>query len=216
MATRSTPTPPSCSGPGAPGGSRPRRGAGVLPLRPDLRFPRRAAGRTRVTRRGFLGLVELRPFSDRVVLPHERTLSGPKEDRLKLFCATETNLSPGFMLYRDPGRSLDAPLAEGSVLAQFTSPDGVEHALGKVTRPAALRAVVDGIARSALLIADGHHRYETALRYCQHVAGTRPDAVPDGEHRFFMTFLANGDDPDFVSSRRTATSTRCRRSRSTI
>ena len=60
-----------------------------------------------ITRRGFLALVKLVPFSDRVVLPHERTLSGPKEDRLKLFRATQTNLSPGFMLYRDPSNEYD-------------------------------------------------------------------------------------------------------------
>src|SRR5215468_7864389 len=67
-------------------------------------------GGAKRTRTGFLGLVRLVPFSERIVLPHERTLSGPKEDRLKLFRATRTNLSPGFMLYRDPDRKLDDPL----------------------------------------------------------------------------------------------------------
>src|SRR5579883_2763453 len=77
----------------------------------SFRPPAGAPGAERtITRRGFLGLVRLVPFSDRVVLPHERTLSGPKEDRLKLFRATATNLSPGFMLYRDARGELDAPL----------------------------------------------------------------------------------------------------------
>jgi uncharacterized protein (DUF1015 family) len=151
-----------------------------------------------VTRRGFLALVELVPFADRVVLPHERTLSGPKEDRLKLFRATRTNLSPGFMLYRDARRELDAPLADGELVAEFSTPDGIDHALTKVTRPEALRAIVEGVARSTLLIADGHHRYETALRYSQETADAHPDAARWGEHRFFMTFLANGDDPGLV------------------
>jgi uncharacterized protein (DUF1015 family) len=102
------------------------------------------------------------------------------------------------MLYRDATRSLDAAIADGSIIARFTSADGVEHTVARVSRPASVRAIVEGIARSSLLIADGHHRYETALRYCQHVAQTRPDARPDGEHRYFMTFLANGDDPGLV------------------
>jgi uncharacterized protein (DUF1015 family) len=162
-----------------------------------------------VTRRGFLALVRVVPFSERVVLPHERTLSGPKEDRLKLFRATRTNLSPGFMLYRDPRRELDAPLDQAETLASFATEDGVTHALAKVTRPEAVRAIIAGLTRSTLLIADGHHRYETALRYSQEVAAAHPQARGEGgetggarreagEHRFFMTFLANGDDPNLL------------------
>src|SRR5579859_5331646 len=78
-----------------------------------------------ITRRGFLALVKLVPLSERIVLPHERTLTGPKEDRLKLFRATHTNLSPGFMLYRDARGVLDAPLGTGQPLAEFSTPDGV-------------------------------------------------------------------------------------------
>src|SRR5580700_11644610 len=155
-------------------------------------------GASRITRRGFLALVELVPFSERVILPHERTLSGPKEDRLKLFRATGANLSPGFMLYRDGARALDAPLAEGDVVAEATTSDGTLLTLAKVRSPQALRAIVEGIARSTLLIADGHHRYETALRYAQEVGAAHPSAPLRAEHRFFMTFLANGDDPSLV------------------
>jgi uncharacterized protein (DUF1015 family) len=150
-----------------------------------------------ITRRGFLALVRLVPFADRVVLPHERTLSGPKEDRLKLFRATGANLSPGFMLYRDPRGELDAPLERGEILSEFSTPDGNRNTLAKVRDPEAIRAIVNGIGRSTLLIADGHHRYETALRYAGETsaAGHSP---PDAEHRFFLTFLANGDSPDLV------------------
>jgi len=155
-------------------------------------------GTARITRRGFLALVRVVPFADRIVLPHERTLSGPKEDRLKLFRATGTNLSPGFMLYRDPRDELRAPLDMADEVARFTTADGVEHALAKVRDADAVRAIVRGVSASTLLIADGHHRYETALRYSQEVDAARPDAQPRGEHRFFMTFLANGDDPNLV------------------
>jgi uncharacterized protein (DUF1015 family) len=152
----------------------------------------------RMTRRGFLALVRVVPFADRVVLPHERTLSGPKEDRLKLFRATGTNLSPGFMLYSDPRNELKAPLDVADEIARFSTADGVEHAVATVRDPDAVRAIVRGVSRSTLLIADGHHRYETALRYSQEVTAARPDALPRGEHRYFMTFLANGDDPNLV------------------
>jgi uncharacterized protein (DUF1015 family) len=160
--------------------------------------PASVEGSRRITRRGFLALVRVVPFADRVVLPHERTLSGPKEDRLKLFRATGTNLSPGFMLYRDPQDEMKSPLDMADEIARFSTPDGVEHALAKVRDPDAVRAIVRGVSASSLLIADGHHRYETALRYSQEVVAAHPDALARGEHRYFMTFLANGDDPNLV------------------
>jgi uncharacterized protein (DUF1015 family) len=146
-------------------------------------------------RRGFLGLVKLVPLDARIVLPHERTLSGPKLDRLKLFRATKTNLSPGFMLYRDPSRALDAPLDRATPLTEFTTPDGIVHALGKLSDRDAVKAIVDGIAASQLLIADGHHRYETALKYAEE---TTHAGVMNAEHEHFMVFFTNGDDPDLV------------------
>ena len=151
-------------------------------------------------RRGFLALVRLVPFSDRVVLPHERTLSGPKEDRLKLFRATRANLSPGFMLYRDPDRVLDAPLESGTKLTAFVTADGIEHRLSKVAGAEAIRTITEHIAKSSLLIADGHHRYETALHYAREVDAARAEKPygPRAEHRYFMSFLCNGDDPDLL------------------
>jgi uncharacterized protein (DUF1015 family) len=168
-----------------------------------FRAPGQAPGSPATKRRGFLALVRLVPFSQRVVLPHERTLSGPKEDRLKLFRATRANLSPGFMLYRDARRELDAPLDTAEPLAEFSTADGVHHALSKVRARDALRAIVEGVGRSTLLIADGHHRYETAVRYSEEAAAAAGEdagaaAASSGEHRYFMTFLANGDDPDLL------------------
>ena len=162
----------------------------------DQTFLPPGGGKTGITRRGFLALVKLHPFSDRVVLPHERTLSGPKEDRLKLFRATKTNLSPGFMLYRDPRGNLNEPLETGDVITEFSSGDGVHHVLARVTARDAIRAITEGVAKSTLLIADGHHRYETALRYRDEALTATSDAR--AEPRYFMTFLANGDDPNLV------------------
>jgi uncharacterized protein (DUF1015 family) len=182
------------------------RTEGVLVRDPEPAFYRYdqtfvpPGGGSRVTRRGFLGLVRLVPFSERIVLPHERTLSGPKEDRLKLFRATRANLSPGFMLYQDPRGELDGPLDRAEPIAEFLTPDGVRHALSKVRDRDAIRAVVEGLARSTLLIADGHHRYETALRYSSEVLSGAAVGVPadESEPAYFMTFLANGDSPSLI------------------
>jgi uncharacterized protein (DUF1015 family) len=151
-------------------------------------------GGPKITRRGFLGLVKLEPFSKKIVLPHERTLSGPKLDRLKLFRATKTNLSPGFLLYRDPARALDSALDRAKPLADFETPDGIHHAVLKLSDREALRAVVSGVRSSSLLIADGHHRYETALHYRDESRA----AVERPSHDYFLEFFANGDDPDLV------------------
>ena len=159
---------------------------------------------SRATRRGFLGLVRLATYAERKVLPHERTLSGPKEDRLKLFRATRTNLSPGFLLYSDPSRSIDAAIDAATPIADFETPDGVTHALGKIASPDAVRAIAEGASKAALLIADGHHRYETALAIRDEIEaelvakGKAPPADAPAHvapHRFFMVFFANGDDP---------------------
>ena len=157
--------------------------------------PPGAAGGKAITRRGFLGLVKLVALGRGIVLPHERTLSGPKEDRLKLFRSTRTNLSPGFMLYRDPQRALDAALERATELAAFETPDGIHHALAKITEPRAMREIVQGISESSLLIADGHHRYETAFRYMEE---TTSAGLARPEHQYFMVFFANGDDPNLV------------------
>ena len=140
-ATRSTPAPPRSSRVAATSASScatTSRASTATTRRSCRRAPRPARAPSRGAASS--ALVELAPFADRVVLPHERTLSGPKEDRLKLFRATRTNLSPGFMLYRDPARALDAPLATGEPIADFTTADGVHHVLAKVRAPDALRA----------------------------------------------------------------------------
>jgi uncharacterized protein (DUF1015 family) len=157
--------------------------------------PPGAPGGKAITRRGFLGLVKLVALDRGIVLPHERTLSGPKEDRLKLFRATRTNLSPGFMLYRDPQRALEAALERATELAAFDTADGIHHAVAKITDAQAMREIVQGIAKSSLLIADGHHRYETAFRYMEE---TTSAGVARPEHQYFMVFFANGDDPNLV------------------
>jgi uncharacterized protein (DUF1015 family) len=154
-------------------------------------------GGAKIRRRGFLGLVKIVPLDRGIVLPHERTLSGPKIDRLNLFRATKTNFSPGFLLYRDPKRALDQALEAASELASFDTPDGVTHSVAKITSPEAIRAIVEGVRASSLLIADGHHRYETAVAYKKE-AEANGALPPDAEPNYFLEFFCNGDDPDLM------------------
>jgi uncharacterized protein (DUF1015 family) len=156
----------------------------------------------RLTRSGFLALVRAVPFSDRVVLPHERTLTGPKEDRIALSRATRAALSPGFMLYSDPERALDADLDAGEPFAQFETDDGVRHEIVRVVAPERVRRVTEALRSSTLLIADGHHRYETAVMLARELdeqarrGGANVSAR--GEHLYTFALLANGDDPSLV------------------
>jgi uncharacterized protein (DUF1015 family) len=155
-----------------------------------------------VTRKGFLSLVRAVPFSDRVVLPHERTLKGPKLDRMKLSRATQATLSPQFMLYSDPERALDTALDSGAPFADFVTDDGIRQQLWRVTEPTAIRHIVDFMRDRTLLIADGHHRYETSVAISEELeAAARRQGLAttdQSEHRYTFAFLANGDDPSLM------------------
>jgi uncharacterized protein (DUF1015 family) len=121
-------------------------------------------GRRR-TRRGFFARVRVEDYGPGRIRPHERTHPGPKEDRLRLTRATHANLSPIFSLYDDPAGAAWGALAsqlEGGPWAEVTDGDGTVHRLWRVADPAAAEAVRAALADKELLIADGHHRYETA------------------------------------------------------
>ncbi|HEX4335958.1 MAG TPA: DUF1015 domain-containing protein [Polyangiaceae bacterium] len=159
-------------------------------------------GGARITRNGFFALVRAVPYSERQVLPHERTLTGPKVDRIALSRATRAILSPQFMLYSDPERRLDAELDSGTELASFRTDDGIEHRLSKVQEANAVSRITAALRSTALLIADGHHRYETAVSLAKEfddearASGRTPS--PRGEHLYTFAMLANGDDPELV------------------
>jgi uncharacterized protein (DUF1015 family) len=159
-------------------------------------------GGPRHTRKGFFALVRAVPYESRVILPHERTLTGPKIDRLKLSRATRATLSPGFMLYSDPEHRLDADLDSGEPFATFTTDDGIVHQLSRVSRATSVVRIANALVDASLLIADGHHRYETSLALGEEIereAARAGERVRDrGEHRYFPVLLANGDDPSLV------------------
>jgi uncharacterized protein (DUF1015 family) len=125
------------------------------------------------------------------IRPHERTHPGPKEDRLRLTRATKANLSPIFSLFSDPdGSAWDAlePATSGSAWAQTTDGDGTVNRLWRVADPNAIAALKDAVTGTELLIADGHHRYETARVYAEEVGG-------DGPHRYVLMCLVALQDP---------------------
>ena len=125
------------------------------------------------TQRGFFGRLRLETFGpDAGVLRHERTLEGPREDRYRLLRATGVNTSPVVALYDDPtgtSSAVLATLAAGEPVADVRDDDGVRHRLWVVEAdgPFADRvaALTDAAGSGPVTIADGHHRYETALRY---------------------------------------------------
>lgn len=159
-------------------------------------------GGERLTRKGFFALVKAVPYSARAVLPHERTLTGPKLDRIALSRTTRATLSPQFMLYSDPSRRLDVELDSGEPLAEFSTDDGIAHRLSRISDPARVRFITEALSSGTLLIADGHHRYETAValaaEFDQAARGSGRPVSPRAEYLYTFAFLANGDDPSLV------------------
>ena len=145
-------------------------------------------GRTR-TRRGFLARVRLEPYGPGGVRPHERTQPGPKEDRLRLTRATRHNLSPIFALHPGDAWQHLEPALGGEPWGEATDDDGTVHRVWRVADPAVHDAIATELADGELLIADGHHRYETARTYEQEVGGG------EGPHSFVLMSLVSLDDP---------------------
>jgi uncharacterized protein (DUF1015 family) len=132
-------------------------------------------------RRGFVALGKLHDYTEQVVFRHEYTLSKPKSDRLNLLKATRAHFGQIFMLYSDPAGSVEKILYDGNGTAdaEVTDEYGVLHRLWRVSDPAAIRLLSAAMADKKLIIADGHHRYETALNYSKEHA---PAAPAQSEH----------------------------------
>ena len=133
-----------------------------------------------LSRVGFFAELGLEEYETRVVRPHERTLAGPKADRLKLLRAAEANLSSVFLLYEDREDEI-APLLEAALekdaIGRATDAAGVEYVLARLTDAASIESVRRFMEARPTVIADGHHRYETALEYRrQQVADHGADA----------------------------------------
>jgi uncharacterized protein (DUF1015 family) len=129
-------------------------------------------------RRGFIALGKLHDYAEQVVFRHEYTLSKPKSDRLNLLKATHAHFGQIFMLYSDPAGSAEKVLYDGNGApdAEVTDEYGVLHQLWRVSDPAAIRLLAATMADKKLIIADGHHRYETALNYAKEHAAAAATA----------------------------------------
>jgi uncharacterized protein (DUF1015 family) len=153
---------------------------------------------SRLTREGFFGLLHLEDYARRVVRPHERTFAAPKADRLKLLRAARANLSSIFALFEDRQQAaaeLLAPAFEGEPLARAEDASGALHSLAALRDPQHIERVRAFLAQRPVVIADGHHRYETALAYRdeRRAADDGPDAPSEWTLAYFANAYAPGN-----------------------
>lgn len=154
-------------------------------------------GQTR-TMRGFLSLVKLEEFGTGRIFPHENTRAAAKDDRYQLLETCRSNFSPIFSLYSDAEgaiiRTLERTVERGRPRFAVTDADGVRHLLWTINDPQALDRVVAAMKPLPLFIADGHHRYESALRYrnAQRQASGDTESLPSD---WVLMYFSNLDDP---------------------
>jgi uncharacterized protein (DUF1015 family) len=142
-------------------------------------------------RRGFFARVRVEDYGAGRIRPHERTHPGPKEDRLRLTRATRANLSPIFSLFPDPENAASEAIADaiaGDPFARASDHEGTANLLWRASDPDAVAALQAALSDAELLIADGHHRYETARVYAQEIGG-------EGEHNYVLMLLCPLSDP---------------------
>jgi len=150
----------------------------------------------KVERRGFIGSGKLHEYGEKVVFRHEQTLSKPKSDRLNLLRATHAHFGQIFMLYSDPAQTIDSLLFDDNHNAwqEVTDEYGVLHRLRRITDQSVLNIVQTEMADKKLIIADGHHRYETALNFRKEAAEKGSECLKQNAQRVMMTFV-NMDSP---------------------
>jgi len=150
------------------------------------------------TREGFFALLHLEDYSRGIVRPHERTMAGPKADRLKILRASRANLSSVFLLYEDQSHALPALLArafEEDGIGRAEDASGAVHELAQLRDPEAVGRVCDFLATRSTVIADGHHRYETALNYRDEQRAAGGGSGDDAPHEWVLAYFANAYAP---------------------
>lgn len=142
-----------------------------------------------ITRKGFIARNKIEDFSTKNILPHEFTMSGPKEDRLKLTKACKANFSQIFMVYSDPEKKIENAVDLTSPpFIDVTDDNGVRNIVWKIEDEPTIKLIEDVLKDKTLLIADGHHRYETATNYRNFLGETA------GEANYVMSYFTNMDD----------------------
>ncbi len=152
-------------------------------------------------RRGMIAALRLAPWDANEVRPHERTHAGPKQDRLALIQACRANFSPIWCLYDDSTGATDRLwdwIGDRPADVRATDDDGVVHQIWRVSEPSVVRDVQDSLAQGPAYIADGHHRYETALHYRDEAREEAANPSDDAAWNFALTYLVEASDPGLV------------------
>jgi uncharacterized protein (DUF1015 family) len=155
----------------------------------------------RQTRYGFICTLRLQDFSSGFVRPHEKTFQAVKDERLGLMTACQANLSPVFALYSDPAMIVDHTLKdsrESTSVISFVDRTGMQHRLWRVVKPEAIQQVTALMLDKPIFIADGHHRYETALNYRSLQRRRLGNAPADAPFDYIMMYLSNLDQGGLV------------------
>jgi uncharacterized protein (DUF1015 family) len=160
-------------------------------------------GGAELERRGFIALGRIEDYSAVIVHRHEQTLAKPKADRLQLLRATRAHFGQLFMLYSDAAGEVDRALAANSstdmeICIEVRDEYGVLHQVRKVSDPTLIELVRGKMHDQKLIIADGHHRYETALNYRNERRAMLGTASPDAPHELVMMTFINMDSPGLV------------------
>ena len=178
------------------------RASGVLhaTVRPSFwiyeqEFDLPGIGRKRV--KGFIGAVRLRDYAERRILPHEKVLKGPLEDRIRLTETTNTQFEYIWSVYQDKAYVIDNILddseREPPIIDYREQPIGVRHRMWRLIDPAQCDIIRRTVARLKIYIADGHHRYQTMLTIRDRMRARYPEAGPDAPWEHIMMFLVNSE-----------------------
>jgi len=152
---------------------------------------------SRLTRKGFIALCKLESFSSGKISPHEMTHKKQIDDRLMLLRASQANLSPIFSLYSDPNMTINETFMakhQDDPLLDTTDEDNVRHRFYRVTDPEALSLAVKVLSEKKLLIADGHHRYATALAYRNEMRKVTGNSSGQAPFDYVMMYFTNTHD----------------------
>jgi uncharacterized protein (DUF1015 family) len=158
-------------------------------------------GNSLIRRFGIIARIRLEPFEKGIILPHEKTYSKVKSERLQLMKASHANFSPVFSLF--PGKIDALTRLQQSVLPEaahsdFTDDKGHRHLLWRITDPAVHNSIASAFNDKVLYIADGHHRYETALNYKEWVSKNNPELPASHPANFIMMYLCGMEDPGLI------------------
>ena len=152
----------------------------------------------RKVRKGFIALAKLEEFGKGGIHPHEKTLAGPKADRLKLMEACNANFSCIFSLYSEPQKTINRLLEDCCIasapIIDVADDDGVESKVWRIERPDTIKKIADIMSDKPLFIADGHHRYETALNYRTMMREKTNGYRGEEAFNYVMMYFSNMDD----------------------